>query len=483
MVDPQRLAALREAAAEELARRDLAAFAQRVMPGYDLAPHAKLILDTLAKVESGEIKRLVISQPPQTGKSTALQLLCAYALGRDPSRRIVTASYGEELAFRNSRIIRELIKSPSYPFAARLAADSRAADRFNIAGERGGLLSVGVGSGLTGFSADLMILDDLVKDFAAATSAKEREALEAWLSTVALTRLSKDARIVLAGTRWSYTDIMSSVLSGPNAESWHVLNLPALSKGEGDALDRPEGATLWPAWKSEEDLDDLRMRLGSQRFSALYQGEPTPDGGAVFRAEWFAHTYDLIPGNAQTFFTLDTALSTSVSANYSVILVAASDGKELFIRDIWRGRWDYPTLRARLLECYAAYAPTRVFIEAASSGLSILSELKNTPLPLIPIKPGHESKTARAESVAGWLEAGKVRFPSSAPWKAALIEEAMHFPAGAQDDQVDALVNAIQRLRDTEALSHRGGMVIQPLISMLSRATGPRVHPYLNIRV
>jgi predicted phage terminase large subunit-like protein len=483
MVDPQRLEALRAAATEELARREITSFAQLVMPGYELAPHAKLVLDTLQRVESGEIKRLILSQPPQTGKSTALQLFAAFVLGRDPSRRVVTASYGEELAFRNSRIIREFIKSPEFPFAnVRLAADSRAADRFNIAGNRGGLLSVGVGSGLTGFSADVLILDDLVKDWAAAKSSKEREALESWLSTVAMTRLSKDACVILAGTRWAYTDIMSSVLSGVNADKWHVLNLPALSEGEGDPLGRPEGATLWPAWKSEEDLDELRMRLGSQRFSALYQGAPMPDGGSTFKADWFEHTWDRIPGNAITFFAVDTALSTSVSANYSVILVAASDGKELFVRDVWRGRWDYPTLKARLMECYGAYHPTRVFVEAASSGLSILAELKNTPLPLIPVKPGHESKEVRAESVAGWLEAGKVKFPVAAPWKAGLIEEALRFPAGAQGDQVDALVNAIQRLRDTDALGKRGGLVIQPLIRMMSR-TGPRVRPYLNIRV
>lgn len=117
MVDPQRLEALRAAATEELARREITAFAQLVMPGYELAPHAKLVLDTLQRLESGEIKRLILSQPPQTGKSTALQLFAAFVLGRDPSRRVVTASYGEELAFRNSRIIREFIKSPEFPFA------------------------------------------------------------------------------------------------------------------------------------------------------------------------------------------------------------------------------------------------------------------------------------------------------------------------------------------------------------------------------
>ena len=477
-------AAIKQAAEEELARRDLAAFTMRVMPGYDLAPHAKLVLETLAKVESGEIKRLVLSQPPQTGKSTALQLLAAFALGRDPSRRIVTASYGEELASRNSRVIRELIKAPEWPFpGVRLAADSRAIDRFNIAGHRGSLLSVGVGSGLTGFSADVLILDDLVKDFASARSSKEREAIEAWLNTVAMTRLSKEACVILAGTRWSFVDVIASVLDGDGADKWTVLNLPALSAGEGDPLGRPEGATLWPAWKSEEDLAELKMRLGSQRFSALYQGAPTPDGGAVFKAEWFEHTWDRIPGNAITFFAVDTALSTSVSANYSVILVAASDGKELFVRDVWRGKWDYPTLRTRLLECYSAYTPTRVFVEAASSGLSILSELKNTALPLIPIKPGHESKEVRAESVAGWMEAGKVLFPVAAAGKAGLIEEAMRFPAGAQDDQVDALVNAIQRLRDTDAMRHRTSGFIGPLSGFMTRANGPRVLPRLNIQI
>jgi hypothetical protein len=48
---------------------------------------------------------------------------------------------------------------------------------------------------------------------------------------------------------------------------------------------------------------------------------------------------------------------------------------------------------------------------------------------------------------------------------------------------VDALVNAIQRLRDTEAFGKRGGLEIGPLMSFMSRASGPRVRPYLNIRL
>jgi predicted phage terminase large subunit-like protein len=474
--------ALASLAAEELARRDLSTFAQRVMPNYELAPHAKLIFDVLTKLESGEINRLVISQPPQTGKSTALQLFCAYALGRDPSRRIVTASYGEELAVRNSRYIRQVIESAEFPFPARLAKDSRAVDRFNIAGERGSLLAVGVGSGLTGFSADFLILDDLVKDLQAATSPKERETLQAWLTTVAMTRLSKNGRIILAGTRWRFDDVMSTIIEGPDAEKWHVLNLPALSKGaEQDLLGRPEGTTLWPAWKSEDDLADLRVRLGPQRFSALYQGEPTPDSGAVFKAAWFDHTYTSLPPNTTMFFTLDTALSTSVHANYSVILVAATDGIDLFVMDLWRGKWDYPTLRSRLLDANAQYWPTRIFIEAASSGLSILSELGRTRLPLIPIPPGRDSKESRAESVSGWLESGHVRFPVHAPWKEALIQEAMRFPAGAQDDQVDALVNAIQRLRDTEAARRRPRATIGTFSDAIRAQQTPPQQRSMNI--
>jgi predicted phage terminase large subunit-like protein len=473
-------AALRKAAREELARRDLVAFTQHVMPGYDMAPHAKLVLDVLARVESGEVKRLVLSQPPQTGKSTALQLLAAFALGRDPSRRVVTASYGEELAVRNSRVIRELIKGPDWPFPdVALAADSRAADRFALAGHRGGLLSVGVGSGLTGFSADLLILDDLVASYAAAKSPKEREALEAWLTTVALTRLQKDAVVVLAGTRWAFNDVMASVLDGEGADKWTVLNLPALSEGDGDPLGRPEGESLWPAWKSESDLHELQVRLGSQRFASLYQGKPVPDGGATFQGEWFSHTYDRIPSDATTFFTLDTALATSVSANYSVILVAATDGKFLYVRDVWRGRFDYPTLKARLLECYSVYTPSRIFVEAASSGVSILQELRNSALPLVAIKPGHESKEVRAESVCGWLEAGKVLFPvGGAPWLASLVDECMRFPAGAQDDQVDCLVNAIQRLRDTDLQSRRPGGWVGPMSAFT--AFRPRSRTTLN---
>jgi hypothetical protein len=260
--------ALREAAAAELGRRDLGAFAERMMPSFTNVAHTEKIIDHLEALERGEIQKLILSTPPQHGKSTAVsQLFPAWYAGRNPEWPIVLASYSQELADRNSRIVRGFVGDRHFPFPVHVSDTSRAANRWSLKEHHGSVLAVGIDSHLTGFSAQLLVCDDLIADYASAKSPTQRQAVWDWWTTVALTRLAKNYRIILAGTRWHDDDLTGRILNSEGADEWTVLNLPALSLGEEtDPLGRPEGVALWPAFKNEDDLAALRTTMGPQKF-------------------------------------------------------------------------------------------------------------------------------------------------------------------------------------------------------------------------
>jgi predicted phage terminase large subunit-like protein len=443
-------ASLAEIVGKQLARRSLIDFALRVMPSFVDAPHARLIADHIQTALDADQSRLLVAAPPQHGKSTlASQLAPAFEIGRHPDANIVLVSYSAGLAERNGRIVREIIRSPAWPFDVKLSAESAAVDHFQIEGHSGYIRSVGAGGSLTGFTADTIILDDLVANYAAATSDVERTKLVDWLMTVALTRLSKRGKVVAIGTRWSEVDILSTLIA---MGGFKVLHLPALSLGESvDPLQRPEGAALWPAHKDEADLARIRLDIGSLKFSTIYQGQPVPDQGVVWSRSWLEHAYTSLPEQTALCFSIDPAGGVTADANPSVIAVLATDGVSFYIEHIERRNVAYYRLKQTLFEMYEQWRPARVWCESSSNGIALIDDVKQTStLPIMPVKVSR-SKVDRARAVAGLFEAGKVKIRMDAPWYGDLIQEFLSFPNGRNDDIVDAVCMGLAILRESTA--------------------------------
>jgi len=396
--------------------------------------------------------------PPRHGKTElASRKFVAWYLGRNPRHQVILASYASELSEGNSRAVRTMIEDDTYPFPTRMREDSRSVGRFETV-QKGVLVAVGVGSGLTGRGGDLIIADDLLKGPQEADSEATRASTAAWWQEVLMTRQMPNAAMLLIGTRWREDDIMGMALE-TGGDAWTKLVLPFEAE-ENDALGREPGELLWPARFTRDDVPSVEKGdISSRAWSALYQGRPTAAEGNLFKREWFNRRYKEIPPlvdmstsrevNLPTRVTvtaLDAASKTGALNDFSVFVTAMTDGKDIYILDVFREKMEFTQLVTAAQRVYREQRPRIMYVEDASNGVALVQQLQaNSGVRILPVRPDG-SKEARANAVTALFESGRVLLPERAPWVEAFIDEMCSFPNGRHDDQVDSCVLALRKL-------------------------------------
>lgn len=427
-----------------LARNDFASYAMLMCPPYVPALPHRLLINRLESLERGESSRLVTVWPPQHGKSLTAGLFTSWYLGRNPAHNIVLASYSQDLAEVQGRRIRNYVDSELHQAIfpeSKLSADSSSIARFDTSAG-GSFTAVGRGAGLTGRSADLLLLDDLVKDRIEADSQTIRDATLAWYREAALTRLTVTGKIVALGTRWHQSDLLSNLVNDP---AWTKLILPAIAV-EHDEF-RHEGEALWPEVRSLAWLQAQRAQMGSAAFQALYQCDPVAAGGALFLRSWWQE-YARPPATNFVCIAVDTAFKTGKDNDFSAITVWGTATENFYVLDAWRGRVLLPELCRRLDQLADQWRPSVIVIEDIGRGVDLAEEFRQkSPWPIKKTFP-HKDKVTRAQAVLPLFEAGKVFLPREANWRADYIDELSAFPHGAHDDWVDCSTMALSYLRD-----------------------------------
>jgi hypothetical protein len=313
---------LLESAAIDLARNDFAFFVRFIKKDFDATWFHNYIMESLMTLyRDDDSKKLMISMPPQHGKSTlATQLYPAYLLGVNPDLKIVIASYTADLASRFNREVQKIIDSPEYRKIfpetklgkPRSGEAIRNNDMFEVIGKRGYLKSVGTGGSLTGFSVDVLICDDLIKDYSEAKSLNVRETVWDWYTSVAESRLQNNGKQLLIATRWDNDDPLGR--AGKRDDDWNVITLPAMreSKDDGRAYDKREvGEALWEARQSAERL--IRIKEASPViFNSLYQQDPRPATESLVYPDW--QVCDSFPEVDDVFYGLDFGFTNDPTA-------------------------------------------------------------------------------------------------------------------------------------------------------------------------
>ena len=322
----------------------LGAFALAVYPFLELQPFHRAYYRVLEAFAAGRIRRLIVTMPPQHGKSVgATTLLPAYVLGLDPDLRVAIASYSGALASKFNRRVQRIIESREY--AALFPATTikqgakppgyiRTADEVEVIGRRGGLLSVGREGALTGNRVDCFILDDLYKDALEANSPIVRANCWEWYTSVVRTRMHNASRELIVFTRWHEEDLIGTLaarepvveftrwaqLDGLSSDTWLHLNFEALKTSPPTEVDpRVPGEALWEGQQGRALLEAKR-RLDPLQFESMYQGHPSSREGLLYGLN-FAE-YDQLPHEivrrANYTDTADTGDDYLCSLSYAV---------------------------------------------------------------------------------------------------------------------------------------------------------------------
>lgn len=428
------------------------------------------------------IDRLIMSMPPQEGKSerTTHYGVLWYLL-RNPDLRVVIVSYSQAIAERMSYLIRQDLEAfngtdGTVELGLPLRKDNRAVRAWNLAApHQGGVYSIGLGGSLTGRPVDLMVIDDPVKDYQAADSLIRSELAWQWWMAVARTRLAPGAPVILVLTRWHENDLAGRLLTkqaedehsaNDHYDRWHVINIPAQADHrpelhETDILGRQPGEYMLSArGRTQAQWEATRAATTPRIWSALYQGHPTPDMGDILRRDWWRYyetpvwqtrpdgTYRTV-GKGQLIQSWDMTFKDTKGADFVVGQIWLRRGTDAYLLDQVRARLSFSdTLHAvRALTAKWPQARTKL-VEDKANGTAVIDSLRSEIGGIIPVTP-HESKEARAAAVSPFVEAGNVLLPAKpiALFDTdLLVDEATVFPNGAHDDQVDALSQALNRL-------------------------------------
>lgn len=441
-------------------RSDLSSFIQKSFTIVDPATpyrhnwHIDAIAWHLEECWRGNIRRLIITVPPRSLKSICASVAFpAFVLGHDPARRIIGVSYSEELALKHARDCRAVMESPFYRAAfpgTRLDREKNTEAEF-MTTERGYRMTTSIGGTLTGRGGSFFIIDDPLKP-ADAMSEPRRGMVNQWFDNTLYARLDSKAEdtIILVMQRLHIDDLVGHVLK---KEDWVHLNLPAIAEetqripcGPGRFVTRRPGELLHPAREPRETLDRIKKTLGTYAFSAQYQQQPVPPGGAMLQESWF-RTYEQLPErgpNDRVVQSWDTASKADEIHDYSVCLTFLEQEENYYLLDAYRERLEYPELKRQVVALADAFGAEAVLIEDKGSGIHLIQDLlANDIVRPIPILPEGD-KVTRMAARSATIEAGYVLLPRQALWLQDFLTEVLQFPYGRHDDQVDSLSQFLQ---------------------------------------
>jgi len=447
-------------------------------PGTIQTPALRLIDEKLGAVGRGEIERLQLNMPPQEGKSQRTSIwFPLWLLHRNPNLRIAIVSNGFGLAQGFGEKIRDTLKA--HPeLGLTLSSSTAAKHEFKLLGYEGGVVCVGIEGSLTGKPVDVLIVDDPYKDEKQADSKAWRQTVQRFWQSVALLRLAPGAPVVIVQTRWRKDDL-SGWLRAEYGDDWTVLNIAAEAvdtaklpetdpdHGQPDPLGRQPGEFMESARRrTDKDWTQKRREVGSRVWNAMYQGRPSPVEGGILKRDWWRY-FDteqwieredgsrIVAGFDELLMSWDLTFKGTDDSDYVVGQVWGRRGVNALLLDQVRGRWDFVET-SRQVERLAARWPqaTAILIEDKANGPAVIASLQQSLRghALIGVNPDG-GKEVRTNAVSPLIEAGTVWLPSPrlAPWVGAFVEECAGFPTATNDDQVDAMSQALNR------------MILQPL--------------------
>lgn len=396
-----------------------AELARRLDPKFVVTPTIRLLSDIAVRAVEQPDQRDVVTTPPRTGKSQLLAIWTAvWALSRNPDLEVVIVSYSDELAQTHSRAARQIIKEHGEYLGIRLAQDARAVGHWQVEGRAGGLLATGINSGVTGFGADLLIIDDPVKDAQEADSAARRRTIINEYRMTLAPRVHPGGSTLLVMTRWHPADLAGDLLKD-EPDVWRHTNVPAVAEvGVPDALGRAPGAAMVSALGFTADHYAANRRTSGERaWYALYMGVPaTPEGGLIKR-EWIdSWRLPVAPaGPLRTVIGVDPSDSGSGDSCGLIAASSYTDGTVALLADVSEPLTSEQWAR-RAVELAISTRASEIAIESFAAGTTYLAVVKDA---IKRMRPDYPIR------VTSWPPKGSGRGRGDAEARSAALRQAL----------------------------------------------------------
>lgn len=418
---------------------------RKVLPGAPLrwypSPHLMYISLKIARGIARGNARIIISAPPRHGKSRISTVNAPiWALENFPTHNVVITTYGQDLSSDFGREIRDTIMDCPDLLNVRVRDDVARANKF-VTESGGALTAVGLGGPITGRGANVLLIDDYIKEIKEALSPTYRDYIWNWFTTTAMTRLEPNASVIIVATRWHEDDLIGRIIR-TFGDEWEFIKLHAIAR-ENDPLGRQPGEALFPERYPVEALIERKNLLGSHYYDAIYDQEPHKEGGNLTNRDWIK-LVDALPTTKKYKFVRVWDLAGTEGGGdptTGVLLAANMESQEVYICNVIRKQLG-PSKVEKLVQDTAEADGQDVDIvierEPGSSGKAVSNHYITQVVPDFNASDSYSNdhKEVKAQPFLAACEAGKV-FILKDYWNEDYLREFDGFPGGKHDDQVD----------------------------------------------
>jgi predicted phage terminase large subunit-like protein len=390
----------------------------------------------------------MLSMPPRHGKSfIASERFPAWHLGHHPDHEIIACSYASDLAQQSSR--RALALTSSEYFSAvfpKYRAGKSGVEKWETS-LSGGYRPAGIGQGITGQGAHILIVDDPIKDWTEALSETRRNSVWDWFGSTAYTRLAPGGGVLIIQTRWHQDDLSGRLLEQQKrgeGDTWDLLTFPAIAEEQEQF--REKGEPLHFDRYPLPALLQIKGVIGSKAWNSLYQQKPSATEGEIIKRSWF-RLLDAMPTQFESeIISVDATFKEAKDNDYVSIQHWGKIGPNYYITDTIKKRMGFGNTCSAIKTMKAQHPNTTIIIEDKANGSAIVETLRREISGVVAVNP-QGGKEARAMAITGVIEGGNVFVPRFAAWLEDFLSECAAFPSGAHDDQIDSMSQALLKFQ------------------------------------
>lgn len=477
-------------------QRDYATYVQHSNPGFFMSRfHRYLCEEIQAFLETpctnGAMDILLLSVPPQHGKSyTVTETLPSWFLGKHPTDSVIIASYDSTFAEAFSRRNREKFNEYAQDIFKDAAPNEKVQGVALWETSLGGYCrAAGLKSGITGYGAELFIIDDPIKNKEQADSETVIGKIHDEMGPSVQSRIHPGGKLIVIQTRWVENDVIGWIETNWSEYIWKKINLPAeydeeAAKAGPCPLGRKIGDSLVGAHLGDDESKipakvantnvwlrskkNLVIRADGERtWNALYQGRPSAEAGNLFPPTvWkqYSRTDSLRRSLEYLQLSIDATFKSNETSDYVAMELWGLKGSNVYLWKLINKRMAFRETVKKIQELCKDYPDIdELVIEDKANGSAIIDTLQveeGTP-PIVAVQP-RGGKVSRAQATSNFIAKGTTFLPDDltdvelkdVEWYNndrvigidCFIKQHTTFPFGKHDDMVDSQTQGVSRV-------------------------------------